>query len=109
MADMTSTPLTALSQSISAVVQRVAGGIVSVTSRHAQASGFVWRPGLIVTADEALAEEGDVFVQPNGGERISATRIGRDHSTDVAVLRVGRTDLPVLPLNGAYPPVGALS
>jgi S1-C subfamily serine protease len=109
MAQMTETPLTAFSNSISAIVERVAGHVVSVTSRHARASGFLWRPGLIVTADEALAEDGEVFVQPHGAERIPATRMGRDHSTDIALLRIDRSDLPVLPLAGAYPPVGALS
>jgi S1-C subfamily serine protease len=109
MADMTDTALTALSQSIAAVVERAATHIVSVTSRHSQACGFVWRPGLIVTADEALAEEGEVFVQSHGADSIRATRVGRDHSTDVALLRIDRVDLPVLPLTTAYPPVGALS
>ena len=109
MTDMTATALTALSQSISAVVERAAGHVVSVHSHRARASGFVWRPGLIVTADEALAEDGDVFVQPQDGPAISATRIGRDHSTDIALLRIDRTDLPVLPLAAAYPPLGALS
>lgn len=109
MAQMTEPSLTALSDSISAVVERTAGNVVSVTSRRSRASGFVWRPGLIVTAEEALAEDGEVFVQPHGGESVPATRIGRDHSTDVALLRVDRSDLAVLPLVGAYPPVGALS
>jgi S1-C subfamily serine protease len=109
MAQMTEATLTAFSDSISGIVERAARNVVSVTSRHSRSCGFVWRPGLIVTADEALAEGGDVFVQPHGGERIRATRIGRDHSTDVAVLRVERADLSVLPLAGAYPPVGALS
>ena len=58
MAHMTETALTALSQSIAAAVERAAGHVVAVTSRHSRASGFVWRPGLIVTADEALAEVG---------------------------------------------------
>jgi S1-C subfamily serine protease len=109
MTDMTETALTALSQSISAVVERAAGHLVSVMSHHSLSSGFVWRAGLIVTAEEALAEDGDVFVQPHGGERIRATRVGRDHSTDIALLRVDRSDLPVLPLASAYPPAGALS
>jgi S1-C subfamily serine protease len=109
MTDMTETALTALSQSISAVVERTASHVVSVISHHSLACGFVWRPGLIVTAEEALADEGEVFVQPHGGERIRATRVGRDHSTDIALLRVDRSDLPVLPLAGTYPPVGALS
>ena len=109
MTDMTATALTALSQSIAAAVARAAPSLVAVTSRHARASGFVWRPGLIVTAEEALADEGEVLVHLHGGETIPATRVGRDHSTDVAVLRVDRSDLAVLALAGDYPPVGALS
>ena len=109
MTDMTKTALTAVSQSISAVVERAAGHVVSVNSHRARASGFVWRPGLIVTAEEALAEEGEVFIQPHGQQAIAATRIGRDHSTDIALLRIDRADLPVLPLVGAYPQLGALS
>jgi hypothetical protein len=31
-------------------------------AHHARSSGFFWRPGLIVTADEALSEEGDFAV-----------------------------------------------
>ena len=109
MADMNQTPLTALSDSIAAAVERAASKIVAVTSHRCRASGFVWRPGLIVTAEEALAEEGDVFVQPNGGARVRATLVGRDHSTDVALLRIDGSDLPALPLAGAYPQLGALS
>ena len=109
MTDMTETALTAFSQSISAVVERVASNVVSVMSHHSLACGFAWRPGLIVTAEEALAEDGEVFVQPHGGEPIRATRVGRDHATDVALLRIDRSDLPVLPLTSAYPPAGALS
>lgn len=109
MTDMTETALSALSHSISAVVERTACHIVSVESHHSQASGFVWRPGLIVTAEEALAEEGEVFVQAQGGERIRATRVGRDHSTDIALLRIDRADWPALPLAGGYPAAGSLS
>jgi S1-C subfamily serine protease len=109
MTDMTATPLTALSQSIAAAVGRAAPHLVAVHSHHARASGFVWRPGLIVTADEALAEDGEVSVQPQGAEPIAATRVGRDHSTDIALLRINRADLPVLPLASAYPQLGALA
>lgn len=109
MADMTDIALTALSSSISAVVERAAPHVVAVNSHRARASGFVWRPGLIVTADEALAEDGEVLVQLHGGTSIPATLLGRDHSTDIALLRVDRAGLPVLPLAGAYPALGALS
>jgi S1-C subfamily serine protease len=109
MAHMTASPLTALSDSIAAVVERTAGQIVAVHSRHARASGFVWRPGLIVTAEEALADEGEVFIQSHGGERIPVARVGRDHSTDIALLRIEASGLAALPLSDAYPPLGALS
>lgn len=109
MTDMTATALTALSQSIAAVAEGAAPHLVAAHSRHARASGFVWRPGLIVTAEEALAEDGEVSVQLHGGATVAATRVGRDHSTDIALLRIERTDLSALPLSSAYPPLGALA
>ena len=49
------------------VVARTAPSIVSVHSHRSRATGFVWKPGLIVTADEALADEGDVQIgRPDG-------------------------------------------
>ena len=76
MTDMTATALTALSQSIAAAVGGAAPHLVAVHSHHARASGFVWRPGLIVTAEEALADDGEVSVQAQGGPPITATRVG---------------------------------
>jgi S1-C subfamily serine protease len=72
-------------------------------------SGFVWRPGLIVTADEALSEEGEFAVILSGGHTVPAQLVGRDPSTDVALLRVDRSDLRPVPLEAAPVPVGALA
>ena len=36
----------------------IAPSVVGVHSHRMQASGFVWRHGLIVTSDEGLAEDG---------------------------------------------------
>ena len=80
--------LKAFSDAIAQLVARAAAGVVSVHSHHSRASGFVWRPGLIVTADEALADEGDIAVSFAGGETAKATLAGRDHTTDIALLRV---------------------
>jgi S1-C subfamily serine protease len=66
--------------------------VVSVHSHRSRSSGFVWRPGLIVTADEALAEEGEVTVGLPGSDSVSATVAGRDPTTDIALLRIDRTD-----------------
>src|SRR5262249_58890605 len=76
---------------------------------HSQSSGFFWRPGLIVTAEEALSEEGDFTVTLPSGESLAARLVGRDHTTDVAVLRVDRPDLPPIPLETEAVPVGALA
>jgi S1-C subfamily serine protease len=94
------TPLTQiqeLSAAFTGLVAKVAPGIVSVHSHRSRSSGFVWRPGLIVTADEALSEDGEFAVTLPGGDTVAAQLAGRDSTTDVALLRVDRPDLqPVL-------------
>jgi S1-C subfamily serine protease len=82
---------------------------VSIHSHRALSSGFVWKPGLIVTADEALAEEGDVTVTLAGGKRVAATVAGRDPTTDVALLRAETGDVPAIALNETPPAVGTLA
>jgi S1-C subfamily serine protease len=83
--------LKALSDAIAQLVARAASSIVSVRSHRSHASGFVWRSGLIVTADETLADEGDISVTFANGETVNGTLAGRDHTTDVALLRVNDT------------------
>ena len=58
------TPLSSLSSALADVVARIAPSVVSVHSHRSRATGFVWKPGLIVTADEALADEGEVADRP---------------------------------------------
>jgi S1-C subfamily serine protease len=102
-------PLQSFSTSISWLVDAVAPSIVSVHSHRARSSGFVWKRGLIVTADEALADEGDVAIALPGGDRVSATIVGRDPTTDIALLRADRSDFAPVALDGAGPSVGALA
>jgi len=103
------TLLTNLSASLSGLVATVAPSIVSVHSHRSLSSGFIWKSGLVVTADEALADEGDVAVTLAGGKRLSATIAGRDPTTDVALLRAETADLAPIALDGAQPSVGALA
>jgi S1-C subfamily serine protease len=102
-------PLQQLSDSLTDVVVRAAQKIVAVHSTRSRSSGFVWRPGLIVTADEALAEEGDISVVLPTGETAAATLVGRDSTTDVALLRVDRIGPPAVALESASVGVGALA
>jgi S1-C subfamily serine protease len=82
-----------LSDALAGLVASTAPSLAAVQSHRSRSSGFVWRPGLIVTADEALSEEGEVAVTLSGGETVSAQLVGRDPTTDVALLRVDRSDL----------------
>ena len=104
------TILPALSAALAEIVARTKSAIVSVHSHRSRASGFVWKPGLIVTADEALADEGEVSVKLADGTTLPATIAGRDHTTDVALLRVDASDkiVPVA-LSSAVPDLGSLS
>jgi S1-C subfamily serine protease len=82
------TPLASLSSAVSDIVGKTAPAIVSVHSHRSRASGFVWKAGLVVTADEALADEGEVLIRLADGTERPATIAGRDHTTDIALLRV---------------------
>jgi S1-C subfamily serine protease len=98
-----------LSAALAALVAKAAPGVVSVHSQRSRSSGFVWRLGLIVTADEALSEEGKVAVRLAGGETEPAQVVGRDPTSNVAVLRVDRSDLPLVSLSGSPVATGALA
>ena len=98
-----------LSAAFARLVEIAAPGIVAVKSAHSRSSGFFWRPGLIITADEALSEEDDFTVTLPRGETIAARLVGRDHSTDIALLRVDRSDLPPVPLGTQPVSVGTLA
>ena len=98
-----------LSAAFAALVGIAAPSIVAVKSTHSRSSGFFWRPGLIVTADEALSEEGNFDATLPGGDSIGAQLVGRDHTTDIALLRVDRSDLATVHLETQPVPVGALA
>ena len=104
-----SSPLETLSGALADVVAKMAPSVVAIESERARSSGFVWRPGLIVTANEALAEEGDHAIVSAGGERAAATLIGRDATTDVALLRVEAGNLQPVASEAAAIRPGALT
>jgi S1-C subfamily serine protease len=103
------TILSSLSTALEGVVAKARLSIVSVHSRRSRATGFVWKQGLIVTADEALADEGEIAVKLADGSSRAATIAGRDHTTDVALLRVDTTGLTPTTLSSQVPALGALS
>ncbi|MGJ5046071.1 S1C family serine protease [Bradyrhizobium oligotrophicum] len=101
--------LSSLSSALSTTVAAVAPSLVSVHSHRLRASGFVWKSGLIVTADEALADEGDVTMVFADGTTRPAGMAGRDHTTDIALLRFDGGAAAPVKLSGEVPALGSLA
>ena len=104
-----SSPLAGLSAELAGLVRGVAPSLVSIQSARARSTGFSWRPGLIVAAENALPDEAEISIVADGGASSPARIVGRDPSTDVALLRIERTDLPKAPEAAAAPTAGALA
>jgi len=68
------TDLKDLSAALVGLVAGTAPSLVSVSSGRSRSSGFVWRPELIVTADEALSEDAEFTVKLWNGDAVGATR-----------------------------------
>jgi len=109
MTDSATGPLAAVSSSLADVIARAAPAIVSVHSHRSRASGFVLKPGLVVTADEALADEGAVAIRLADGTEHDATIAGRDHTTDIALLRIEAKNIAPIVLSRIVPPLGSLA
>jgi S1-C subfamily serine protease len=104
-----SSPLLALSAALADLIRAAAPSLVSVQSNRERSTGFSWRPGLIVAAENALPDDGEVSIVAHDGASSAAQIVGRDPSSDVAVLRVARTDLAKAAAPAEAPAAGALA
>src|SRR6266446_4811208 len=92
-------PMTAVLQQVSdalaSTVATVSPGIVRVEARRRlPASGLVWsRDGIIVTTHHVIEQDDNIRVGLHSGQTIAATLVGRDATTDVAVLRAAIAEL----------------
>lgn len=78
-----------LSNDLAAAVEQAGQSIVRVEGRRRMAaSGIVWSAdGLIVTAHHVVERDENVRVGLPDGTRVEAKLVGRDPTTDIAVLR----------------------
>lgn len=82
-------PLVALSQNLADTVEQAGRSVVAVNARRGIASsGIHWQAGAIITSDENLKREEGITVALADGRTVPVTLVGRDPSTDVAVLRL---------------------
>ena len=68
-----------------------------------EGTGWVARPGLVVTAAHVVAGEADTLVALDSGARYRAVAVAFDPRNDVAVLRVDGLDAPPLALVAPRP------
>lgn len=104
----TTSTLQSFSTDMATLVAATSPSIVGVHGQRSRTSGFAWRPGLVITSEESLAEEGPYELVLPGGNRVSATLAGRDPTTDVAVLRHDATVLTQLVFATSVPSTGSL-
>ena len=91
-----STELIDLSNALARETDRAAASIVAVhTEARGSSSGVVWRNGVIVTAEHALRRDEEIQVTLPDGRVASAALVGRDASTDLAVLKCTDAPAPV--------------
>lgn len=94
--------LLALSNNLADVVEQVGRSVVAVQGRSRLASsGVHWRSRIVVTADETIKRSEDISVTLPDGRTVPATLIGRDPSTDIAVLKLQDVELPVAEIGEA--------
>lgn len=84
------------SNDLASSVEKVGQSIVAVNARRFSSSGIHWQEGIIVTSEETLKREEDITVTLPSGSTVPVTLVGRDPSTDVAVLTLKNADLPVV-------------
>ncbi len=87
------TPLSSFSDQLADAVALASRSIVTVAARPRQsASGVLWRAEdgqiVILTADHVIEREDDINVTLPDGAATKAQLVGRDPSTDLAVLRL---------------------
>ncbi|MBM3943942.1 MAG: PDZ domain-containing protein [SAR202 cluster bacterium] len=91
------TVLTELSDSLASTVAKAGPSIVRVDARRGPpATGIAWSAdGVIVTAHHVVERDDEIEIGLDSGRTAPATLVGRDPSTDMAVLRADVKGLAV--------------
>lgn len=100
--------LSSLSNQLADAVEKIGPALVTVYGRQRlPSSGVVYKQGLVLTAEHAIEREEDLSIATHDGQKLPAQFVGRDPSSDLAVLRV--PDLNVEPAQSSGEPrVGQL-
>lgn len=88
--------LVSLSEGIAHAVEIVTPNVVRVDDgSRLTATGMIWSvDGVIVTTSHGVERDNGLAIEMFDGSRHAATLVGRDHDSDIAVLRVNAVGLP---------------
>jgi S1-C subfamily serine protease len=97
-----STSLTTLSADVASLAKQASRSTVALRDRGRWFSGFYWRPDVIASASELVAtKKGEtIAVVTPSQDAIEGVVIGRDPSTDLALIRVQASAPAVAPATG---------
>ena len=91
--------LESLSNDLAGAVDRAGQSVVAIHARRRiPASGVHWRPGVLVAAHHTIQRDEEITVTLADGSTVNASLVGRDPSTDLAVLKVDEAKVPVASL-----------
>ncbi len=96
----TNSLLQSLSTELAGLVERVSPSVVRVDDgTRLTATGTLWSAdGVVVTTSHGVERDDDLAIELADGSRHVATLIGRDHDTDLAILKVDATGLAAIEL-----------
>jgi S1-C subfamily serine protease len=83
--------LTQFSDALAARTEAARNAVVAIRLTHGRhITGLLWQADLVVTSEQSLPRRDDFEIVAPGGSVVSAKIIGRDPSTNVAVLRLSQ-------------------
>jgi S1-C subfamily serine protease len=84
----------AISNELAETTEKIGAHSVAVhTEARGSSSGVIWRPGIVVTTEHALRRDEEIQVTLPDGKTPAAKLVGRDGSTDIAVLKCDEAKL----------------
>ncbi|HEX4627576.1 MAG TPA: trypsin-like peptidase domain-containing protein [Gemmatimonadales bacterium] len=97
--------LQSLSNELAEAVAAAGRAVVAIHARRRiPASGVHWRPGVIVATNHTISRDDRITVTLPDSTTAAATLVGRDPTTDLAVVKVARSDLATASLRLDVPP-----
>ncbi|MFL6032299.1 MAG: trypsin-like peptidase domain-containing protein, partial [Rubrobacteraceae bacterium] len=102
--------LAALSDGMADAVEKVSESVVRVNGRRRRpASGVVYARNAVLTASHVLEREEDLSIVTADGRTLPAQFVGRDPSSDLAVLSVEGLDVEAAAPAEGEPRIGQLA